>query len=333
MTRRHLATMGLLAAGLSAPACDSDGAGDGVPGPAVQSLVDQVDQDSYLEDLVFAAMERVPESAHHQAVQDLCADRFAELGYEVERQDYGSGVNVIGVRPGTSRPRQQVHLSAHYDHIPGCPGADDNATGVAGVLEAARVLAVPHPRTLVVACWDEEERALVGSRRFTQRLDERGGADDVVVSFVLEMIGYRSDEPGSQVVPTGFDLLFPDQVRALADNDGRGDFIALIPDTPAAPFAETFVSWAERDGLPTLTLETPSSLTTNPLAADLRRSDHGSYWLRGIPAMMIGDTANFRNPNYHCAGGPDLVSDLDHDFATDVIRATVGAVSTALQER
>ena len=95
---------------------------------------------------------------------------FASLGYTVEREAYGTGVNVIGVLDGTSAPAEQVVISAHYDSVANCPGADDNGSGVAGVLEAARVLSTSqHKRTLVVACWDEEEKGLIGSSAFVAR--------------------------------------------------------------------------------------------------------------------------------------------------------------------
>src|SRR5690606_20146741 len=129
----------------------------------------------YQADLEAIAMPREPESAHWQAVQDLCAERLEGLGFTVERHAYATGVNVIGVREGTSEPQRRVLVGAHYDHIAGCAGADDNASGVAGALEAARVLAMASfPRTLVVACWDEEERGLIGSRAYAERARTNG---------------------------------------------------------------------------------------------------------------------------------------------------------------
>jgi hypothetical protein len=299
----------------------------------VADLMANVDQERYLDDLRFIARERPPGSPHHRAVQDRSAERLASLGFSVERQDYGSGVNIIGRLEGTRSPDETVLISAHYDHIPGCPGADDNATGVAGALEAARVLRTPRPRTLVVALWDEEENGFGGSEAYASRLMSRGEADHVVVSFVLEMIGYTSNAPNSQQVPPGFDLIFPSQVQALANDQNRGDFLVIIPDTAAVPYAERLEAHAAELGLPTLSLPVPGMLKNNPLANDLRRSDHRSFWEVDVPAMMLGDTANFRNPNYHCFGGPDVVDDLDHGFARRVIAATVGAAADALQDR
>lgn len=305
-------------------AVDSATADTVVPGPAVE-------QSRYEADLAFVAAPRSPGSAHWQAVQDLCADRFAALGYTVERHAYGTGVNVIGKLAGTAAPAEQVVLSAHYDHITGCAGADDNGSGVAGLLEAARVLAVaPHPRTLVVACWDEEERGLVGSGAWAARTVERG--ETVVVMYDFEMIGYRSDTPNSQTMPNGLELLFPDAAAALAANQYRGDFIAVIADaSPASTLATSSLAGAaEAGGLPSLALQLPEGLEKSFAVGDLRRSDHAEFWDRDIPALMITDTSEFRYSGYHCYDGPDTPDRLDPAFATAVVRATVASVRALL---
>ena len=294
------------------------------PGPAVE-------QSRYEADLAFVAAPRSPGSAHWQAVQDLCADRFTALGYTVERHAYGTGVNVIGKLIGTAAPAEQVVLSAHYDHITGCAGADDNGSGVAGLLEAARVLAAaPHPRTLAVACWDEEERGLIGSGAWAARTVERG--ETVVVMYDFEMIGYRSDTPNSQTMPDGLELLFPDAAAALAANQYRGDFIAVIADaSPASTLAtSTLAGAAEAGGLPSLALQLPEGLEKSFVVGDLRRSDHAEFWDRDIPALMITDTSEFRYSGYHCYDGPDTPDRLDPAFATAVVRATVASVRALL---
>ena len=132
------------------------------PGPAgnaaIAELVNAVDGARYKADLDFISKPRPPGSAHWKAVQDRCASRFSELGYTVELHAYETGVNVLGVKAGAGRAGEQVVVSAHYDHIENCDGADDNGTGVAGLLETAGVLSKDRfDRTLVLACWDQEE--------------------------------------------------------------------------------------------------------------------------------------------------------------------------------
>ncbi len=293
------------------------------------SLSQCVDASRYQADLEVVAMPREPESAHWQLVQDLCATRLEELGFTVERPAYATGINVVGVREGTSEPEHRVLVGAHYDHIPGCAGADDNATGVAGALEAARVLATAsYPRTLVVACWDEEERGLIGSRAYAERARARGDVIDAYFNF--EMIGFTDDTPGSQSMPLGFDALFRRQAREVADNEYRGDFIAVVGDPASEAAVGSLERYADRLGLPFIPLVVPESLLDSPAIGDLRRSDHASFWAEGYPGMMITDTSEFRYDDYHCTDGPDVVENLDRDFAALVVSMTVAAAAESL---
>ncbi len=280
----------------------------------------------YAADLSFVAAPRSPGIAHWQAVQDRCATAFAAAGFTVERHDYGSGVNVVGVLPGLSASKDQVVVSAHYDAVPDCPGADDNGTGTAAVLEAARVLGqARYDLTLVVACWDEEERGLIGSRAWVERAVGRG--EKVAVAFVFEMLGFTSSEPGSQTLPAGFELLFPDQIAAVEANGRRGDFIAVVGDELArAPMARV-KAHATAAGLPTVVRELGAGIKTNALVGDLRRSDHAPFWFADYPAMMLTDTANFRNRHYHCGDGDDTVATLDLGFALKSVKAVIGAAA------
>lgn len=296
---------------------------------SAEALGSCVDEARYRADLETVAMERVPESLHWQLVQDLCADRLTSLGFTVERHAYATGLNVVGVRTGTTSPAERVLIAAHYDHIPGCDGADDNATGVAGALEAARVLAmVDHARTLVVACWDEEERGLIGSRAYASRAAARG--ETIVGYFNFEMIGYRDTTPGAQSVPAGIDALFPEASAELEANEMRGDFVAVIADPASMAQVAALERHADRIGLPFIPLVVPEALLGSVLIGDLRRSDHAAFWDEGLPAMMLTDTSEFRYEAYHCTVGDDVVANLDAAFATSIVRATVGAAAETL---
>lgn len=262
-------------------------------------------------------------------MQDLCAERFAQYGFEVTRHKYATGVNVIGKRVGTSKPSEQIVVSAHYDHIPGCAGADDNATGVAGLLEAARILGPKSfERTLVVACWDEEEDGLIGSQAYAMEAKSRG--DDVVEMFSLEMLGYTKDEPNAQQVPAGFEILFPAEYKQVQDNEFRADFLALVALDTSKSTLDTFAAQGTRVGLPVVRLPLTIAQATNPLLGDLQRSDHAAFWQEGYPGIMVTDTSNFRYQNYHCALGPDDVSQLDFAFMTKVTRAQIGTTAEGL---
>jgi hypothetical protein len=315
---------------------DFDGAGEGegsagtVPCDASpEHLEGCVEQQRYIDDLTAFGQTRPSGSEHWQVVQDACFDRLTALGYESQRQDYETGVNVIGRKVGATLPDEVVVVAAHYDGYGNCPGADDNATGVAGALEVARVLALAEfDRTLVVACWDQEEAGLIGSRYWITDVLASGGHSSVYFNF--EMIGYASSEPQSQEVPLGFDVLFAEAYAQVEANAFRGDFIAVITDDLARPSADALARHATRIGLPALVLEVPPELKNSPLLTDLRRSDHAPFWMTDQPAMMITDTANFRNEAYHCGKGMDTLDRLDHTFATGVIRATAAAAAEAL---
>jgi Zn-dependent M28 family amino/carboxypeptidase len=296
------------------------------------SPADKVDADLYAADLATIAGARTPGTPHWQEVQDLCAARFESLGFQVERQTYATGVNVIGVRAGSGPDAQQrVVVSAHYDSVDSCDGADDNGTGVAGVLESARVLsAIDIDRTLVVACWDDEERGLIGSSAFVTREVGAGTASNYVASYVYEMIGYRSSEPNTQMTDPNLALVYPQQTKAIEDNMNRGDFILIIHDDLATDVTAPLLAKADSIDLPTITLPVDAQYKNNSLFDGLRRSDHAAFWSADIPATQITDTADYRNSHYHCQLGPDAIGDIDFDFASSVVRATVAAADKAL---
>ena len=293
------------------------------------ALADCVDPAAYADDLRFIANIRTPGAPHWQAVQDLCADRLSELGYEVALQDYGTGVNVVGRRLGRTSPKQVVLVAAHYDHIEECHGADDNASGVAATLEIARALArAEYDRTITIACWDEEELGLIGSEAYVAAAV--AAKDEIVVNFNFDMIGVRSDAKDSQRTPAGFEAVFPEAHARLEAEGFHGDFIAIVANTLAHEHSLAYAAAADRIGLKQALLELPAGTENAAAFDDLRRSDHASFWLAGFPAVFLTDTGEFRNDHYHCLGGPDEVADLDLDFAAEVTRATVEASALAL---
>ena len=303
-----------------------DSAVPGCDASSVEGLMDCADGERYVADLSFIAQERVPDSAHWQDVQDLCAARFAEAGFEVQLHDYGTGVNVVGSLPGTGS-EELVLFTAHYDHIAGCQGADDNASGVAAVLELARLLASrERERGIVVACWDEEESGLIGSTAWAAEAAAQGA--EIAGVFNLDMIGFASDEPNSQQIPKYIDVLFPEEYKELAANEFRADFIGVLGDEGSSAQLQALQKRAAQIDLPIFALEISSTFL--PYLSELLRSDHAPFWDQGYPAMLMGDTGEYRSPYYHCAGGQDSVDTLDTDFAVQVLRATVGAGADAL---
>jgi hypothetical protein len=221
--------------------------------------------------------------------------------------------NVIGVLSGTVCPDTSFIVGAHYDSVGASPGADDNASGVAAMLEIARVLSSESFQpSIEFVGFSFEEDGLVGSRQMATQAGATG--KDIAGVLVFDMIGYTCDEPGCQTYPPG--LSGPDV----------GNFIAVVGNTASAPLLQTFTeaSASAVPALPVSPLEVPGNGETSP---SVRRSDHAPFWDQGYRSLMVTDTANFRNPNYHHPS--DTLSTLNLSFAADVANATLAAAVAA----
>jgi hypothetical protein len=298
-------------------------------GTTPEALMACVDQARYMADLSAVAVPRPHGSTSWEEVRDHCANVLRAAGFTVELQAYGTGTNVVGTRLGTSRPGEHVVLSAHYDAVGNCEAADDNASGVAGILEAARVLASrDFARTLVVACWDQEEAGEIGSFNYTRRAND--ARDLIAASVVFDMIGYSNDAPNSQTVPTELASAFPTAAAEVTANDSRANFAFVVGDVLAGEAATAIETFAESIGRVAVRLEFSYEQKISPSLSDFWRSDHAAFWVFDYPAVFVSDTSGARNPNYHCSGGDDAGSTLDPHFATDIVKATVGALAQVL---
>jgi hypothetical protein len=291
------------------------------------SFMKCVEEARLKSDVLSLAHERFPGSKGWKQAQLTCEQRLQELGYLVERHVYKSGVNIVGKMPGFGSHVSQVLISAHYDHLRGCAGADDNASGVAATLEIARQLAGhKFQNQAVIACWDEEEGGLLGSRAYASRARLRGENIRTVVAF--DGVGYADHEENSQTIPSALGSFFPQQMAELRQRKMKADFIAIVSDPASRPTAQAIKTNGQSVGLPTTVVEIGG--LQRLLMFDLLRSDHAAFWLMGFPAMMVTDTANFRNPNYHCNPGSDTAQTLDYAFLKTVTQATLAAVVETL---
>jgi Zn-dependent M28 family amino/carboxypeptidase len=240
---------------------------------------------------------------------------MTSYGYKVSVERFGSElheVNLVAEHPGPPAsghgPTDQVvELCAHWDSVEESPGADDNASGVAGVLEAARVLALTSrdsQHALRFCFFGEEEPGMLGSTAHVELLSRGGGRVD---AFIFEMIGFVS---GSQS--------FPAELAGLVEVPERGDFIGVVAEPGSIGLLEAFVSAAV--DVPTFSLVIPDILLNT-----VARSDHVPYWRAGHRALMLTDTAEFRNPHYH--EETDVARTLDLDFAAKVTTAAVLALT------
>lgn len=219
-------------------------------------------------------------------------ERLAGTGLVVRRQTYridGKAVSNLEARvEGTGPAQEVVVVGAHYDTIEGCPGANDNGSGVAAVLELARRFArQPQLRTLTFAAFVNEEPPYfqtprMGSHVYAQAARARG--ERIVGMLSMETIGYYSDERGSQQLPGPLSQLFPDV----------GDFVGVVGNAPSAALVERIRrAFTEHSHFPIQAAALPSEVP------GVSWSDHWSFWEAGYPAVMVTDTAPFRYPWYH----------------------------------
>lgn len=227
--------------------------------------------------------------------------------------------NIIATKRGDHRPHERVVVLAHYDTVAGSPGADDNASGVAVLLELARVLApLRFERTVhfIGVCLEENENdddpcsGTRGSRALAAYARENLWNIEGVV--VLESVAYAGDSI-VQTAPPGIPIPIPE----------AGNFIAVVGNERSREPTDCFTRAVERyqADLPCIVLTVPGN---GELLPDSRRSDHSPFWDEGFKAIMITDTTQFRSPHYHRP--TDTLATLNLEFAAGVCRATAGAV-------
>lgn len=286
-----------------------------------------------------------------RATEELLLTQLRELGYQPTTHEFdflGSSRearsdpdapakpwrNIIFEIPGKSVPNEILVFAAHFDAVPAAPGADDNGTGVAAILEMARLLKDrPMQRTLRFCLFNLEELGLVGSRAYVQSIEDEikgrliSPPDDAppdakprrerpAKKFVgmvsIDGVGYFTDEPNSQQSPLPATEFFkPPTV---------GDFLAMGGILRHRTFSRA-LDEAMRESAPELKTVVVDFLPIAP--PDLLRSDHAPFLGMGVPAVILADTANFRNPHYHQP--TDTIDTLDMTRYTHVVRALVGA--------
>ncbi|MCS7086511.1 MAG: M28 family peptidase, partial [Bacteroidia bacterium] len=304
---------------------------EGGPSPDVADWVAAVDAERMTADLRFLTQSfrhRSSDPQHLEACRDFIRQRLESLGYPTRLHTFDyqgyEGKNYLARKAGIGAPERVLIVDGHYDGVAQTPGADDNATAVVALLEIARILA-PHRfrKTLEFAAFDLEESGLVGSRAYVQN----GTLENDVVEGALnmEMIGYYSDQPNSQQIPPGFDLLFPEATQQVTADQRRGNFIANVGNPQSKALQDSFSSAAARY-VPELKVV---NLNVAPqfyaVASDLLRSDHASFWLAQQPAIMLTDGSNFRNPHYHLPS--DSLATLNLNFMTRVTQAVLATAA------
>ncbi len=250
----------------------------------------------YINDSTYLIISRHSDHPHNDVAADFIEQKLNELGLSVINQNYSeSGRNVYAVQEGVYFPDQKYIICAHYDDMPStppAPGADDNASGVAAVLEAARILSqIQTPYTIIYALWDEEESGGIGSGYFAQNAAQNG--EDIKGVVNLEMLGWDSDN---------------DKVIDIHTDD-YGNSVRL-----AKIILELIGSY--QIGLDPLIFYPGAS-----------NSDHGSFWINGFTAVVFGGAymgGDF-NDYYHTSN--DRIIHFNHDYFYALSKLAVASIS------
>jgi len=250
-------------------------------------------------------------------------DALESYGYTVTSQPVAGSENLTATLVGSTRPDLELVLGAHFDTVAGSPGADDDASGVAAVLEAARVMAAqPVASTVHFAFIALEEFGYQGSEAYAAAL---AAADRNVIGMIsLDMIGYTCSTPGCQLVPP--DIPGCTDFEDLGD---VGDFIGVGANTASVFMRDALLASASIHvpGLPFASFVVEGDGACVP---DSRRSDHKSFWDEGYPAIILGDGAEARNPHYHQP--TDTPDKINYDGARDVAKF-MGLIARGLVQR
>lgn len=243
---------------------------------------------------------------------------FQACGYSVNFQEFRAfrktAKNIEVEIPGTGEFAKEILIiGGHYDSVKGCPGANDNASGTAGVLELARYFQGKRfKRTVRFVAFANEEPPYfqhkgMGSLAYAKRCKER--KENIVGMISLETIGFYSDEEGSQVYPFPFSLFYP----------STGNFIGFVGDSSSRDFVhQTIESFRRHKQFPSEGVAAPAHIP------GIGWSDHWSFWQHGFPGVMVTDTAPFRYQHYHTP--KDTPDKLDYEKMARVLHGVAKVV-------
>ena len=241
------------------------------------------------------------------AAADYLEKGLQQSGYTVKSQEFAVGDkkfrNLIAELKGKSA--KTLIIGAHYDTASGSPGADDNATGCAATLELARLFAnrqTEHSVRFVL--FSNKETSIVadmGSKHYAEECREH--ADQLLGMISIDAIGYYADNAGSQKYPQPFQLFFPD----------KGNFVAFVSDTTSRPLLVDLIGLFRDDS----TTFPSEGLTAPSFIRGVDWSDQRNFWTAGYSALMVTDTAPYRNPQYKKSG--DLPATVNFDNTARVV--------------
>jgi Zn-dependent M28 family amino/carboxypeptidase len=253
------------------------------------------------------------------AAAQLVERELTDAGYEIQRQTYLAGgqevANIVAQLPGSSKKDESVIVGAHYDTNPSTPGADDNASAVAVMIEVARRMRALQPaRTVRFVGFACEEMPYfhtgeMGSQAYARGCRARG--ERIRGMLCLEMVGYYKNGPGSQQVPPAIPRIFHGVLPK------QGNFLAAVGNLRSVRLLRRFRRGFKRAvRFPLFSIALPEAIR------EIRFSDNSSFWDQGYPALMLTDTSFYRNPHYHMP--TDTPDTLDYEAMAQVTLGVVG---------
>ena len=231
---------------------------------------------------------------------------FQKIGWDVKEDTFEwegkSYKNIVAEKKGLVSSHRVLILGAHYDTVPGSPGADDNASAIAVLLEVARnIQTVPLEGTVRLIAFSLEEYNFVGSTHYVEKFQR--GEEKILGMISLEMVGFTG--PRQDYPPYLNPKYYPNV----------GDFIAIIGNERSKELLEK-VCRSFKTNIRQLPLEFLIVPGNGEGMEEVRLSDHSAFWDHGFPALLITDTSFLRNPNYHLPS--DRMETLDFEFMRKV---------------
>jgi hypothetical protein len=258
-----------------------------------------------------------------EATADYIEKSLQALGYRVDSQPFtaqGKAVrNLEVVLEGNAKAEESVVIGAHYDTVSGSPGANDNGSGIAALIEMARLLRDrPLARSVRLVAFVNEEAPFfytwdMGSHRYARRAHKQG--DSITAMLSLETIGYYANARGSQRFPNPvYSWLYPD----------TGNFIGFVGNLRSRKLVRQCLrSFRTHSAFPAEGVAAPGNM------AGIHWSDHWSFWQEGYPAVMVTDTAPFRYPHYHA--GTDTPDKINYEHQARVVAGLVRVAADLAQ--
>lgn len=290
-------------------------------------------------DRLRAELEALPAPRHRlsdprrvEAAERLVESWLRDAGWAAERRRFEGGTNVVALREGAES--EALAVVAHLDTVAGSPGADDNASGVVALAELARLLAPTSlRRSVVLAAVDLEEAG--GFAGAEALIHELSAERQIAGAIVFDAIAVTDAQPGSQRIPPGLGLLYPDQLARARQLKMAGSWTLVVYRSSGLPLARAFgeglaatagsdapMLVRDPEDLPIMGRVLPWVI---PTVRHFARSDHIAFWRNAIPAIQVTDTADLRNPRYHSPF--DLPATLDYQRLADTVVATALAIA------